>query len=148
MENHLKDLNVSLKKDDVLCIEGEQNNDLYYVHSGQLMICVHKNSMVTPLAHVGPGEYIGELSYFDGLPRSATIIALEPTTLIKIPSHFLKKHFPSWLSMVAQYMTKRIRTLDEVIKDRGIKKKHSTSIQPLTIEEQRHYYELIKNHTK
>ena len=145
MNDHLSNLTRQLKKGDVLTIENDKNNDLFYIFSGKLMVCIRNGTQVTPLAYVGKGEFIGELSFFDGLPRSADIVALEECSLIQIPSENMKKQFPQWLVVVAKYMTKRMRVMDDVIRKKGVKKKNTQSIQPLTIEEQRYYYEKIKN---
>ncbi|MFZ4713537.1 MAG: Crp/Fnr family transcriptional regulator [Bacteriovoracaceae bacterium] len=145
MDSHVANLARHLKKDDVLTIEKDENNDLYFVFTGKLMVCIRNGTQVTPLAYIGPGEFIGELSFFDGLARSADIIALEDCSLIEIPPEYLKKQFPQWLVVVAKYMTKRMRLMDDVIRKKGVKKKNAHSIQPLTIEEQRYYLAKIKN---
>lgn len=145
MNNPIENLAVHLEKDQVLCLEGDAKNDLFLIHSGRLMVCVRKGSEVIPLAYVNAGEYLGELSFFDGLERSADIICLEKTTLIKIPSDYLRKQFPGWLVLLAKYMTQRIRVLDDVIRTKGIKKKTAQTINALSIQEQRYYMEKIKN---
>lgn len=144
MGNPMENLAVHLEKDQVLCLEGDPKNDLYLIHSGKLMVCVRKGSEVIPLAYVMPGEYLGELSFFDGSGRSADIIAIERTTLIQIPSDFLRKQFPPWLVNMARYMTQRLRILDDVIRTKGIKKKNAQTISALTIQEQRYFMEKIK----
>ena len=146
MNDPIENLAVHLEKDQVLCTEGDPKNDLFLIHSGKLMVCVRKGSEVTPLAYVVAGEYLGELSFFDGSGRSADIIVLEHTTLIKIPSDFLRKQFPPWLGKMARYMTQRIRILDDVIRTKGIKKKNAHTISALSIQEQRYYMEKIKKY--
>ncbi len=37
------------------------------------------------LRTLGPGDYFGEISMIDGLPRSATVTALEPLKAVAIP---------------------------------------------------------------
>jgi CRP-like cAMP-binding protein len=37
------------------------------------------------LRTLGPGDYFGEISMIDGRPRSATVTALEPLTVLAIP---------------------------------------------------------------
>jgi CRP-like cAMP-binding protein len=139
----MNDLIVTLKKDELICKEGDDTRDLYKIISGKLMICSRNNSMVTALAYLEADEYFGEFSFFDGMKRSADVIAVEECTLVKIPLGELKKQFPRWLLLTAKSMTGKLRLMDNVIRTKGIKKKKS-SIQPLTIDQQRHYFNIIE----
>lgn len=139
------DFLIHLEKDQVLCKEGDSDTDMYILHEGQLLICVRKGTQVTAIANINPGDYIGELSFFDNQPRSADVIATEKSTLIKISKSQLKQKFPSWLLTIAKFQANKIRLMDKVIQNKGIKKKNVDSIKPLSIEEQRHYLEAINN---
>ena len=133
---------IHLEKDEILFRADDQDTDLYIIHSGKLMVYVIKGTQVTPLAYLGPGEYIGELSFFDQNPRSANIIALEKSSLIKIPVSTLDKQFPKWLITMAQSITKKLRYTDEIIRQKGIRKKNVETIQALSIDEQRRIFQL------
>lgn len=133
----------NVPKETLVCKEGDLTRDLYKIVSGKLMICSRNNHMVTPLAYLESGAYFGEFSFFDGMKRSADVIAVEDTVLIKIPLAELKKQFPRWLLLTSKNMTKKLRLMDDVIRTKGIKKTKVDVIKPLTIEEQRHYYDII-----
>ncbi len=135
---------VTLDKHEILCREGDEDTDLYLVLSGRLLACVVNGTQVSPLAYIGPGEFIGELSFFDGEPRSANIISVDKTELAKIPSDILKKELPIWLDIVGKSMAHRIRRTDEVIRKSGMKRQNVESTKPLTIEEQRLFYRAIQ----
>lgn len=135
---------INLSKDDVLCKEGDKTQDLYYITEGKLLICSRSGKMVTPIAYLEAGSYFGEMSFFDKLPRSADVIAIEPTKLVKISQIQLKDSFPKWLLVISRQMTKKIRLLDEVIRDKGIKRTNVQSVKPLSIDEQRHYLTLLE----
>jgi CRP-like cAMP-binding protein len=136
---------IKIEKDNVLCLEGDKESDLYFVTSGKLLICSRSGHMVTPLAYITKGDYFGEMSFFDDLPRSADVVALEDTTLVKVKSTDLKDQVPTWLLIIAKQMTHKLRTIDHVIRDKGIKRKNVESMKPLSIEEQRHYYQIISS---
>lgn len=136
---------VKVKKDELICKEGDLTRDLYKIVSGTLMICSRNNSMVTPIAYLREGQYFGEFSFFDGQKRSADVIATEDSTLIKVPLAELKSQFPRWLLLTAKNMTKKLRLMDDVIRTKGIKKTRLDIMKPLSIEEQRHYYQIIMN---
>lgn len=134
---------IILKKHDVLCLEGDLETDLYVVEKGQLIVCVIKGTQVSPLAYIGPNEFIGEMSFFDKRPRSANIIALEECQLTKITSDAMYKSLPRWLISMGRAMANRIRLTDEVIRSKGLKFANAESIKPLSIDEQRTYFQAV-----
>ncbi|MBC76767.1 MAG: hypothetical protein CME64_12200 [Halobacteriovoraceae bacterium] len=138
-----KDFIVNVKKDEVICRAGDESRDLFKIISGKLMICTRNNHMVTPLAYLTADDYFGEFSFFDKQPRSADVISVEPTVLVKIPQEQLKKQFPPWLIQASLGLTRKLRLFNEVIRSRGIKKRNVESVKPLSIEEQRYYYKII-----
>lgn len=137
-------LTINLEAGELVCCAGQNDYDLYIIHTGKLLIYVNDGTKVTPLAYLGAGEYLGELSFFDHMPRSAHVATLEPTTLIQIPVEELGKQFPEWLITIAQNITSKLRRTGDVIRQKGIRKTNVETIKPLTIDEQRHYYQLVE----
>jgi CRP-like cAMP-binding protein len=71
----------------VVCTEGEPSDHLYVVRSGRVRVLVqspHGDQMT--LTVLGRGETIGELSMIDEQPRSASVEALEDTSLVALPA--------------------------------------------------------------
>ena len=56
----------------------------------------------------------------------------------------LGKQFPEWLITIAQNITSKLRRTGDLIRQKGIRKQNVESIKPLSIEEQRHYYQLVE----
>lgn len=139
-------LTKQVKKGDIICVAGEQNSDLFIIHSGKLLVFVTDGTKVTPLAYLNSGEYLGELSFFDGMPRSAHVLAAEETTLIQIPVSEIDKQFPRWLQTIAQSITKKLRYSSDLIRQKGIRKKNVESMKPLSIEEQRAAYQSLQTY--
>jgi len=137
---------VSLKKDDILSVEGDIDHDLYFIHKGSLLICVTKGSQLNPVAKLEAKEYFGEISFFDRSPRSATVFALEDTMLVRIPAKELDKQIPQWLFTLSKHVARKIRKVDELIKNKGLKKKKVVGINALSIEEQTRYFQILKKH--
>lgn len=134
---------ISLKANNVLCREGDLESDLYIVQEGELLICSRAGSRVTALAKLKEGDYFGEMSFFDGNPRSADVISITDTKLIKIHSSNLKDQLPTWLLISVNEMIGKLRVLDQVIRDKGIKRQNTNTLKPLSIEEQRTYLEIL-----
>jgi CRP/FNR family transcriptional regulator, cyclic AMP receptor protein len=139
-------LTVNYKKNDVVCAAGENIFDLYIVTSGKLLVLVNKGTQMTPLAHIEQDEYLGELSFFDLLPRSAHVVCLEDTTLIRIPDVELSRQMPRWLSTIAKNITTRIRSVDDLIASKGFRKQKADSMAALSIDEQTHYYNILEQY--
>ena len=83
------------------------------------------------------------MSFLDNKPRSADVVAIESTELLQIPPEALKEQLPKWLLFTMRQMTQRIRSMDEVIRDRGIKRQNVDTIKPLSIDEQRVLFDII-----
>lgn len=135
---------LKLKKDEILFLAEEINSDIYIIQKGKVMVFVQKGSQIIPVAYLGQGEYIGELSFFDSAPRSASIICTEDSEFIKIKTTQMHEHFPNWLVIIGQQLTKKIREADELIRSKGIRKKNLESIKPLSIEEQTHSFKQVE----
>lgn len=60
--------------------EGEEGQDLFLVVSGALQVEVGRQ----PVNQLGPGAHFGEIALVSGQPRSATVVAKEPTRLLRL----------------------------------------------------------------
>ncbi len=137
---------LSLKKDQILFLADEMKNDLYIIRKGKVMVFVQKGTQIIPVAYLDQGEYIGELSFFDDEPRSASIICSEDSEFIKIETEEMNEHFPAWLKILGKQITKKIRVGDELIRSKGIRKKNVESIKPLDISEQTRFFKIVEEH--
>ncbi|HZG40279.1 MAG TPA: cyclic nucleotide-binding domain-containing protein [Nodosilinea sp.] len=78
-----------LQPGDVLIREGEPCNDLFLILDGGLEVSVAALS-TQPIAHLATGEVVGEMSFVDGQPPSATVAALEPSIVLAISCNQLR----------------------------------------------------------
>lgn len=138
-----KNLIIKISRYQLLCKEGDLDRELYKVLEGKLLVCSTNGTQVTPIAYLEKGDYFGEMSFFDSMVRSAHVISLEDSKLIKIPQAELKKQFPRWLTRTVKSMTKKIRLMDDIISSNGIKRKNTNTMDALSIEEQTFFYKII-----
>ncbi|QQE66944.1 hypothetical protein GFS31_36490 [Leptolyngbya sp. BL0902] len=68
---------------EALICEGQPCHHLYIILAGRLEISVQALTQ-QPIAQLASGEVVGEMSFVDGLPPSATVTALEPTVVLGI----------------------------------------------------------------
>jgi CRP/FNR family cyclic AMP-dependent transcriptional regulator len=141
---------VNLKKDEILFLADDKDSDIFIIQQGKVMVFVQKGSQIIPVAYLGKGEYIGELTFFDEGHRSASILCMEDSEFIKIHKAELNKHCPEWMKMIGKQLTRKIREGDELIRSKGIRKKNVEGIKPLSIEEQTRCFKLVdqKKQTK
>ena len=73
---------VALQRGDVLMRQGEPSDVLFFVLSGRFT--VHVDGIAEPIAEIAQGQPIGEIGFFGGLPRTATVIALRDSRVLAI----------------------------------------------------------------
>ena len=74
---------------DIIVCQGASRTDddagVYLVLAGRVRVQqAHESPAAKPLAELGPGEIFGELAILEMQPRSATVIAAEPTSCLKV----------------------------------------------------------------
>jgi NTE family protein len=71
-----------LRRGEILVRQGEPSDALYFVLSGRFT--VHQEGVAEPTAEIGQGQPIGEIGFFAGLPRTATVTALRDSSVLAI----------------------------------------------------------------
>jgi diguanylate cyclase (GGDEF)-like protein len=69
---------------DVLLAKDHPNNVMYIVLDGRMSVHLEGGPKSSPVAFIGAGETVGELSVLDASPASAHVIATEPTRVLAI----------------------------------------------------------------
>lgn len=64
--------------------EGDPGYEAYLIQAGAVRVFTEKNGEKITLAEVGPGDIIGEVALIMDEPRSASMEALEATTVVVI----------------------------------------------------------------
>jgi CRP-like cAMP-binding protein len=110
---------IQLGDDEVLFLAGDAGNGCYKVEDGLLkVIMVSRAGSERILAFLGPGAIVGELSIIDGLPRSATVVAVRASALSFISratfEEFAGKHPEVYKALVTLIAT-RLRETDAAI---------------------------------
>ncbi len=75
-----------------LFVEGDRPERVFIVERGRVLItCTGRGGKETVLALRGPGDVIGEVSVFDGAPRSATAVTLEEVEAVVVSASVLTR---------------------------------------------------------
>ncbi len=110
---------VRLSADEVLFLTGDPGNGCYRVEQGLLKVTlVSRSGTERILAFLGPGAIVGELSIIDGLPRSASVVAIRASVLSFLSraafEEFANRH-PEIYKALVTLLTARLRGTDAVI---------------------------------
>jgi CRP/FNR family transcriptional regulator/CRP/FNR family cyclic AMP-dependent transcriptional regulator len=94
---------------------------LYIIKEGKVKIClISPDGQEISLVVFGKGEYFGEFSLLDGLPRSADAIALEKVecyTLQRADFHNVIMKKPRIAIQVMEVLCERLRKTDQQVED-------------------------------
>ena len=85
---------VELAAGETLIDEGKPNESLYFVLSGLLWVILPKHGGRLTEVRLGglePGDCIGEYSLLDHQPASATVVAVNPATVLKFSASELEE---------------------------------------------------------
>jgi CRP/FNR family transcriptional regulator, cyclic AMP receptor protein len=85
-----------LRPRELLFREGDPGEEMFLVRSGTIVISKHVTGRVEQvLLRLGPGEFFGEISLFDKLPRSATVQAETASVLMALDRANLERFIES-----------------------------------------------------
>ncbi len=141
----MQGLALDFEPNTIICREGDPSAELYFLQSGKLLVCTLSGTQVKVISRISAGEFIGELSFFDGKPRASYVVTLEKCKMIQIPKQEISSHLPSWYTQIGVNMTKKIRILDNIIHSSNLRRSNAEESKPLSMEEQRNLFELITN---
>ena len=69
---------------DVVMARGEADRSLYLIASGSVEVLVGHGRKESAVRVQGPGTILGEVAFFDGMARSATVRALEASEVLSL----------------------------------------------------------------
>jgi CRP/FNR family cyclic AMP-dependent transcriptional regulator len=108
-------------KDEIIIREGEPGNRMFIIGAGSVEIVKNLGrSRETVLAVLLPKDFLGEMSIIECVARSASVRAIEETTLFAIKGidlyHLFQKHPDQYgivMLNIARDISRRLRALDE-----------------------------------
>jgi CRP/FNR family transcriptional regulator, cyclic AMP receptor protein len=108
-------------KDDIIVREGEPGNRMFIIGKGSVEVVKHLGRpSETVLAVLLPRDFLGEMSIIDSVARSASVRAIENTTLFSLKGldlyRLFQKHPDQYAIVIlniARDISRRLRVLDE-----------------------------------
>jgi CRP-like cAMP-binding protein len=114
--------------------DGDSPKSMFLIRKGAVAIQKVKGDRAIELARVYSNEVLGELSFFDRQPRSASAIALTDVELMEISFDDLDKVYinvPDYLKTIIASVAERLRRANDTI--RRLQKKDTIDESPTTI---------------
>jgi CRP-like cAMP-binding protein len=73
-----------LSPGELLFQEGDAGTSMFVLQSGRVRVYRTIGATEVTIAHLGPGELFGEMAVLEGLPRTATAVAAEPSVVVEL----------------------------------------------------------------
>ena len=106
--------------------KGDHGDALFMVLEGEVRARVMVDGRETTLSTMGVGECFGELALVDEGPRSADVIANQPSILVKVSAAALKRLFAEAPALAAPFMLALTRGIAQRV--RVLTKRYEDSI--------------------
>lgn len=104
-----------VNRNEILIREGEPTKAIYLILSGCFVVTIAR-SPDAEIARLSGGEVVGEMSFVDHLPPSATVTAIEPSVVLSIQRDTLKQKLTQdvafahrWYQALATLLSIRLR---------------------------------------
>lgn len=106
-------------KDALIVGQDDHGDALYIIESGRVKVVLYgETGREMILTIFRSGDFFGEMSLLDGQPRSANVIAVEDTRIVKLSREDFVHHLeesPSTALNILSEMSLRLRRADEII---------------------------------
>jgi len=115
----MSETHVKVEAGDVIFSEGEPGDSLFVVTEGLIQIQIKTASGPLVLSKLGPGEFLGEMALINGAPRSATAVAVEPSTLLMYPAKEIEEliaEHPSVGARIIEGLSSRLHKTNMMLK--------------------------------
>ncbi len=121
-----------LKPGAILFRAGDKPDGMYIIRRGQILVFLEKGGQDIPLATIGQGGMIGEMSLFDKKPRSASARAVDEVEITLISNEEFTKilqQIPKWFVSLMTTLSTRLRDTNERLQD--LEAKYKGNLNPL-----------------
>jgi NADH dehydrogenase len=98
--------------------QGDLGDRIYIIARGQAEVARQEGGPEVVLAHLGPGEYFGEMALLNKTTRNATVRCLEPLDVLSIPKRefsVLAANLPAMRESFEQVMKERMATESRLV---------------------------------
>lgn len=114
-QSHSKELERTYFDGEIIVAEGERTRDMFVIQRGSVRITKHVGQREVELAKLGQGDFFGEMSLLESLPRDATAHAVGETQLLVVSAGALlvrMRRDPTFAFEMLHRLSGRVRALN------------------------------------
>lgn len=95
---------------------GEKNDAAYFILEGRAVAGREEGGKYRPLEILNAGDFFGEIAALTGMPRTADVVAEQPTTILQVPATTLRNMMedPQINQIFLNKMTERMVRMDMI----------------------------------
>lgn len=116
MSQKMVEVERSFKAGDLIVKEGEHGAEMFVIRSGKVAVSREVNGTDVAVATLDRGDFFGEMSLLESMPRSASARAIEDTTLLVLRPGGLQLKLtrdPTFAFEMLQRMSGKLRQTTE-----------------------------------
>ncbi len=137
---------VELAQGERLFQQGDRGEAMHVLASGKLAILVKDaHGRENKISQIGPGACVGEMTFLDPQPRSASVAAMEPSLALELDRHlleYLRADAPraavAIVGGIIEQLNERLRDTNDLIDVQLRRLKATKGAPPPTVEVPRH----------
>ncbi len=110
-----KEIERSYKDGEWIVREGEQSKEMFVIQAGRVEITKRQGDRQIPIAQLGKGDFFGEMSVLESLPRDASVRSLGDTSLLVVSAGGLlvrMRRDPTFAFEMLHRLSGRVRSLN------------------------------------
>ena len=127
-----KEFTVKRKKGETIYVEGDLGSEMYVVQSGAVRIFRTLGGVKQELAIMEKGDFFGEISVLEGLPRTASAEALDTCEIIEINSTTFDTMIRANIEIAVRMLRKLSNRLQEANRKIELLSRATASGKPAT----------------
>jgi len=106
------------KKGTVIFEEGAKGDRFYIVYTGAVRISkIYQHMGEEALTIIGPGDFLGEMSFFNEEQRSARAVAQDDAQLLELRNADLRSHLETRPDVALRFLWAFCRTLSQRVRE-------------------------------
>jgi serine/threonine-protein kinase len=109
---------------DLIVKEGEKGSEAYMIVAGRCRAFRTVNGVEETLAVMEPGDAFGEMALILFEPRAASVVAVEPTSLLVLDQATLNEGLglSGWTGALVRALAQRFADLEQMVRQSGIRR--------------------------